>query len=99
MTCRGYGGHYILTGAASGILMPERELASNRRLRFEESSMKDATAQTVELESSKVEFLQQMATDHGLPDVGKAIRCLVEYARANPTQQAEIFGESRCRDC
>ena len=61
--------------------------------------MKDPTPHTVELESSKVEFLQQMAKDHSLPDLGKAVRCLVEYARANPTRQAEIFGEIRCRDC
>ena len=61
--------------------------------------MKDSTPLSVQLESSKVEFLEAMATQHGLPDVGKAVRCLVDYARANPDRQAEIFGEIRCGDC
>ena len=61
--------------------------------------MKDSTGQSFNLESSKVKFLEQMAQQHSLPDTGKAVRCLIDYARANPDRQAEIFGEIRCEDC
>ena len=61
--------------------------------------MKDATPSSFTLESAKVKFLEEMAQQHGLPDTGKAVRCLIDYARANPDRQAEIFGELRCEDC
>ena len=61
--------------------------------------MKDARACSVELESEKIAFLEQMAGNYGLPDIGKAIRCLVNYARENPDQHESIFGEIRCLDC
>jgi hypothetical protein len=46
-----------------------------------------------------VAFLQQMADAYGLPDIGKAVRCLVNYARENPDKQEAIFNEVRCMDC
>ena len=61
--------------------------------------MKDQTDQTIPLESAKVEFLEQMAQTYGLPDIGKAVRCLIDYARENPDRQASIFAEVRCVDC
>ena len=61
--------------------------------------MKDAHACSIELESEKVAFLQKMADAYGLPDVGKAVRCLVNYARENPDKQEAIFADVRCLDC
>ncbi len=61
--------------------------------------MKDKTDQSIALEEAKVEFLKQMVEAHGLSDIGKAVRCLIDYARENPDQQAVIFGEVRCIDC
>jgi hypothetical protein len=61
--------------------------------------MKDGKPYSVELESGKVEFLEQMVRTYGLPDVGKAIRCLINYARENPDQLDAIFSEVRCLDC
>ncbi len=61
--------------------------------------MKDSTPHPIALESAKVTFLEAMVKQHGLPDTGKAIRCLIDYARANPDRQAEIFAEFRCNDC
>ena len=46
--------------------------------------MKDLASQPVELAGDQQRFLQEMADKHGLPDLGKAIRCLVNYARDNP---------------
>ena len=85
---------------------PERfiSLALSRKIariiRFrEESPMKDKTDQTIPLEEAKVEFLEQMVEAHGLSDIGKAVRCLIDYARENPDRQALIFEEIRCIDC
>ena len=61
--------------------------------------MKDKIEQTILLEQEKVEFLQRMAKSYQLPDIGKAVRCLIDYARENPGQQATIFGEVHCQDC
>jgi hypothetical protein len=61
--------------------------------------VKDAQPCPIELESEKVAFLKQMADAYGLPDIGKAVRCLVNYARENPDQQEAIFHEVRCLDC
>jgi hypothetical protein len=60
---------------------------------------KDASAISIDLEAGKVEFLKEMAEKHGLPDIGKAVRCLINYARENPDKHAEIFDEVRCIDC
>ncbi len=61
--------------------------------------MKDAQPHTIELETEKVKFLEEMAGKYGLQDTGKAIRCLVNYARENPNQHEAIFAEIRCLDC
>ena len=61
--------------------------------------MKDAQARPIELETDKLAFLQQMADAYGLPDIGKAVRCLVNYARENPDKHEAIFGDVRCLDC
>jgi hypothetical protein len=61
--------------------------------------MKDATAYPIDLETEKVQFLEAMAAKYGLADAGKAVRCLINYARENPDKHAEIFEEIRCLDC
>ena len=60
---------------------------------------KDGTTYPIELETEKVVFLQKIAERHGLPDIGKAIRCLINYAREHTDKHAEIFDEIRCLDC
>jgi hypothetical protein len=65
----------------------------------ESGDVKNAEACPIELETEKVAFLQQMAAAYGLPDIGKAVRCLVNYARENPDKQEAIFNEVRCLDC
>lgn len=60
---------------------------------------KDGTPFSVELETEKLEFLQNMAQQFGLPDPAKAIRCLINYAREHPERHSEIFDEVRCLDC
>lgn len=60
---------------------------------------KETTSHAIDLEATKVEFLKGVADKHGLPDIGKAIRCLINYARDNPDKHADIFDEFRCLDC
>lgn len=61
--------------------------------------MKDATNHSIDLASEQRQFLEEMASRYGLPDVGKAVRCLVNYARETPEQLDAIFSEVRCLDC
>jgi hypothetical protein len=62
-------------------------------------AMKDDRSATLVLGSDKVQFLEEMAKAHGLPDIGKAVRCLIDWAREHPDQQKDIFDELRCLDC
>jgi len=62
-------------------------------------AMKDQSACSIELESDKVRFLEQMVASYGLQDISKAVRCLINYARENQDTHDAIFGEVRCIDC
>jgi hypothetical protein len=57
---------------------------------------KDKQPYTVELDQQKVEFLEEMARKYSLPDMGKAMRCLIDHARENPAIEEAIFTEIRC---
>lgn len=61
--------------------------------------MKDYQSQPVDLDASMIEFLQEAAKRYDLPDIGKAVRCLVNYAREHPDRADDIFGEIRCLGC
>ena len=61
--------------------------------------LKDTVSQAVELDTATVDFLKDMVEAYGLPDAGKAIRCLINYARDNPDTREAIFTEIRCLDC
>jgi hypothetical protein len=49
--------------------------------------MKDERQETLVLGSDKVLFLEEMAKTYGLPDIGKAVRCLIDYAREHPASR------------
>jgi len=61
--------------------------------------MKDASSHAIELVGDQKRFLDEMASKYALPDIGKAVRCLVNYARETPEQLDAIFSEVRCLDC
>ena len=61
--------------------------------------MKDQRIYSIPLESAKVEFLEQMVKAYGLPNIDKAVRCLVNYARENPDKLEAIFVDVRCLYC
>jgi hypothetical protein len=61
--------------------------------------MKDYQNRAIELDAPQLDFLEEMARNYGLPDVGKAVRCLVNYARETPDRRDDIFNEIRCTGC
>jgi hypothetical protein len=61
--------------------------------------MKDYTPRPIALDSSMVEYLEEVAKRYSLSDTGKAVRCLINYARENPDKGNEIFDEIRCAGC
>ena len=61
--------------------------------------MKDYTPRPIELNSEMVAYLEEMAKKFALTDTGKAVRCLINYARENPEKHTEIFDEVRCTGC
>ena len=61
--------------------------------------MSDKQSRPVDLKPAMVQFLDEVTKTYQLDDAGKALRCLVNYARENPDKHAEIFGEMRCLDC
>ena len=61
--------------------------------------MKDYSARPIELDPAMIEFLESAAKQYSLTDIGKAVRCLINYARENPDKHREIFDEVRCVGC
>ena len=61
--------------------------------------MSDRETREVPLKPAMIQFLDEVTQAYKLDDSGKAIRCLVNYARENPDKRDEIFGELRCLDC
>ncbi len=51
------------------------------------------------LKDSQWSYLERMVEQHGLPDVDKALRCLVNFAIDRDDLESEIFDEIRCYDC
>lgn len=61
--------------------------------------MKDDKTVALVIGTDKLAFLEAMAKRYDLPDVGKAVRILIDHARENPSMLDTIFDESRCVDC
>jgi uncharacterized protein (DUF1800 family) len=61
--------------------------------------MSDMETRPVSLKPAMVQYLDEVTKAYQLEDAGKAIRCLVNYARENPDKRDEIFSEMRCLDC
>lgn len=61
--------------------------------------MSDRETREVPLKPEMIHYLDEVTKAYKLDDAGKAIRCLVNYARENPDKRDEIFGEMRCLDC
>jgi hypothetical protein len=53
----------------------------------------------IDLHDKQVEYLNKMAEDHQLGDLGKAIRCLINYSIESKKYEEDIFDTERCINC
>lgn len=53
----------------------------------------------VDLEPQQLEYVKKMMARYGIPDLGKAVRVLVNHAQAVPDLEEQIFKKTRCRHC
>ena len=53
----------------------------------------------IELKEFQKEYLSNMAEKYDLPDMGKAIRCLIDYAIDDDSLEVDIFKLERCHSC
>jgi len=51
-----------------------------------------------QIQEDAVQMLEDAVKRYGLPDVNKALRCLLDYAATDGDWDA-IFGEIRCTRC
>ena len=51
------------------------------------------------LEKDQMAFLEAMVRQYGLPDVSKAVRCLINFVIDEDAEQGRVFEEIRCLDC
>ena len=62
-------------------------------------NMSNKQSITVDLTQDQLDYLDKMIEKYGLPDRGKAIRCVVNFPRDTPAEEDRVFGEVRCLDC
>jgi hypothetical protein len=53
----------------------------------------------VDLEPLQLRYLETMMARYAIPDVGKAVRILVNFAMSAPDEEESIFKKTRCRYC
>ena len=53
----------------------------------------------IELKAYQVEYLEEMASKYAIPDMGKAIRCMIDHAKSEPQKERHIFEVLRCLGC
>ena len=54
---------------------------------------------TLELKAFQVEYLQQIVDRYDLSEMGKAIRCLIDYAIEEEKLEETILKLERCHSC
>ena len=53
----------------------------------------------IDLHDIQIEYLNQIVKKHQLNDIGKAIRCLINYSIESEKYEEEIFDTERCINC
>jgi len=59
---------------------------------------KHKIVQSVEIEADQLEWLREMADNHELADISKALRVVLDYAMMDADED-DVFGTIRCRRC
>ena len=84
---------------AFGLNRPPGAWRQRATIARQEALMSDLQTREYALKAGQSEFLEQSAREFKLEDAGKALRCLINYARENPDKANEIFDEVRCMGC
>ena len=50
----------------------------------------------IELKEFQLEYLEKIVADYDIPDIGKAVRCLIDYAIEEKVKEKELFQLERC---
>ena len=45
----------------------------------------------IELKEFQLEYLEKIVADYDVPDIGKAVRCLIDYAIEEKDKEKEFF--------
>ena len=53
----------------------------------------------IELKEFQLEYLEKIVADYDIPDIGKAVRCLIDYAIEEKGKEKELFQLERCQSC
>ena len=53
----------------------------------------------IDIHDIQIEYLNQIVKKHQLNDIGKAIRCLINYSIESEKYEEEIFDTERCINC
>ena len=55
----------------------------------------------IELKEFQLEYLEKIVADYDIPDIGKAVRCLIDYAieEKDKEKEKEFFQLERCHSC
>jgi hypothetical protein len=53
----------------------------------------------IDLHNEQLEYLNKIVESHQLIDLGKAIRCLINYSMVSEKYEEEIFDTERCVNC
>ena len=56
-------------------------------------------ARRVDLEPAQLRYLETIMARYAIPDLGKAVRVVVNFAMAAPDEEERIFKKTRCRHC
>ncbi len=56
-------------------------------------------ARRVDLEPAQLRYLEAMMARYAIPDLGKAVRVLLNFAMATAEEEERIFKKTRCRHC
>ena len=57
------------------------------------------TEYEVELKDFQKEYLDGIKDKHDIPDIGKVIRCLIDFSVDRDDLETEIFAFERCHSC
>lgn len=61
--------------------------------------MADKQTVSIDLYPQQVAYLEHMQQKHGIADLSKTVRVLINFARDEPDHESLIFQEKRCIDC